>query len=410
VGADLTVKKDATPSFSRRYNWSIGKVVNKTILDPGGTANYTVTAAETGFADSGWQVNGTITVHNPNNWESVTLTGVTDATDNGGTCTLTGGTTPTITPGSDATLTYTCTYSSAPSPASGTNTATASWDKSAAFTPDGSASGNASFAFTTPTATVNKTITVTDSMAGALGTATATDTTPYTTKSFTYSKTFTPPASGCVTVNNTATIVETGQTASASVKNCNTGALTMGFWQNKNGQAIITGGASTSGVCNSGTWLRAYAPFQDLTATATCAQVATYVANVIKAASASGTSMNPMLKGQMLATSLDVYFSDPALGGNKINALAPVGGVTIDLTHVCKMIDSSSGTGTCSGTYENASSAFGGAASLTVNQMLAYAAGKSNAGGSTWYANVKATQQLAKDAFDAINNQVASAP
>jgi hypothetical protein len=31
-----------------------------------------------------------------------------------------------------------------------------------------------------------------------------------------------------------------------------TGALTMGFWQNKNGQGIITGGASTDGVCNSG--------------------------------------------------------------------------------------------------------------------------------------------------------------
>jgi hypothetical protein len=84
--------------------------------------------------------------------------------------------------------------------------------------------------------------------------------------------------------------------------------------------------------------------------------------------------------------------------------------VTIDLPHICKMIDSASGTGTCSGTYENASSAFGGAASMTVNQMLSYAAGQSNAGGSTWYANVKATQQLAKDAFDAINNQVASAP
>jgi hypothetical protein len=72
------------------------------------------------------------------------------------------------------------------------------------------------------------------------------------------------------------------------------------------------------------------------------------------------------------------------------------------------MIDSSSGT--CSGTFENVSSAFGGASSLTVAQMLAYAAGTSNAGGSTSYGNVKATRQLAKDAFDAINNQVAISP
>ena len=189
-----------------------------------------------------------------------------------------------------------------------------------------------------------------------------------------------------------------------------TGALTMGFWQNKNGQGIITGGASTSGVCNSGTYLRTFAPFQDLSATASCSTVATYVTNIIKAANASGSSMNAMLKAQMLATALDVYFSDPALGGNKISAPAPVGGVTIDLTKVCSMIDSSSGTGTCFGTYLNASSAFGGATSLMVSQILAYAASQSTSGGSLWYGNVKSVQQLAKNTFDAINNQAAFAP
>jgi hypothetical protein len=39
--------------------------------------------------------------------------------------------------------------------------------------------------------------------------------------------------------------------------------------------------------------------------------------------------------------------------------------------------------------------------------MLSYAASQSNAGGSAWYGNVKATQELAKDAFDAINNDKA---
>ena len=39
-----------------------------------------------------------------------------------------------------------------------------------------------------------------------------------------------------------------------------TGALTMGFWQNKNGQGIITSGASAAGVCNSGAWLRQFTP------------------------------------------------------------------------------------------------------------------------------------------------------
>jgi hypothetical protein len=38
---------------------------------------------------------------------------------------------------------------------------------------------------------------------------------------------------------------------------------------------------------------------------------------------------------------------------------------------------------------------------------MTYAASQANPGGSTWYANVKATQVLAKNAFDAVNNQVA---
>ncbi len=110
----------------------------------------------------------------------------------------------------------------------------------------------------------------------------------------------------------------------------------------------------------------------------------------------------------MLATALDVYFSDPALGTNKIGAPHPIGGVKIDLTQVCNMLDNSStGSGSCSGSYSNASSAFGGAPSLTVWQILAYAASQSNAGGSMWYGNVKSVQQLAKNTFDAINNQAA---
>ena len=133
--------------------------------------------------------------------------------------------------------------------------------------------------------------------------------------------------------------------------------------------------------------------------------------NVIKAANAAGVSMNAMLKAQMLATALDVYFSDSTLGGNKINAPAPIGGVSIDLTMICKMIDSTNGTATCSGSFEDVRSAFGTTTPLmTVSNMLSYAASQSNAGGSPWYANVKSTQQLAKDAFDAINNQVAFAP
>jgi len=70
------------------------------------------------------------------------------------------------------------------------------------------------------------------------------------------------------------------------------------------------------------------------------------------------------------------------------------------------MIDGSSGS-TCSGTTENASSAFGGATCLSVSQLLSYAASQSNVGGSTWFSQVKGTQVLAKDTFDSVNNQKA---
>src|SRR6266498_1525570 len=231
--------------------------------------------------------------------------------------------------------------------------------------------------------------------------------------------TFTPPTASdnCGTVNVTCspasgtcfnpgtTVVTCTATDGAGLKAscsfnvnvyaCN-GALTIGFWQNKNGQAIITRQAAT-GVWPAGTRRRQYAPFQDLSASATCSQVATYVVNVIKAANGSGSSMNPLLKAQMLATALDVYFSDPALGGDQIGAPEPIGGVSIDLTRICHTYADSLCTA-----YENAGSAFGGATCLTVSQLLSYAASQSNIGGSIWYGNVKATQELAKDTFDAI--------
>ena len=42
---------------------------------------------------------------------------------------------------------------------------------------------------------------------------------------------------------------------------------------------------------------------------------------------------------------------------------------------------------------------------MTVLAMLTYAASQSNVGGSDWHGDVKATQVLAKDAFDAINKR-----
>jgi hypothetical protein len=435
-GADLTISKTAIPTFTRTYTWTIVKTNNQPnpVEQESGSVNvkYTIT---TGFTtkDSAWAVGGTITVTNPNDWEAITAT-VSDSLDTGSNCTYSPSSTVTVpaksgsTPGSSQ-VTYSCSLGSG---AGGTNYATASWIAATYFTPDGLATSvGVPFAFTTPTTTVGPTtITVTDSFNGGtaitLGTVNAltNTTTPNTNSSTDGGFTITSPSFGvftytrsikvvsnCVTYNNTATIVETKQTANSSVEICGpakTGALTMGYWQNKNGQGIISGQAKT-GTCPSATWLRQYNPFSDLSPTATCSAVATYVYNVIKAATCGGSTCNAMLKAQMLATALDVYFSDPSLGGNKIGAPAPIGGVSIDLSSICSMIDGSGGTGTCSGSLSNVASLFGVTKCDTVSGMLAYqnTADPLADAGKVWYSNNKSNQTSAKNAFDAINNSAA---
>jgi hypothetical protein len=411
----LAVTKDAAGAYDNTFTWGITKDVDKTkVTQVGGSAmfNYTVKVTHDAGTISGVTVSGTISVFNTNvdNTSAtvpVDITGVSDQLSDGTVCTVTNGGAQTLTL-AKTDFAYSCSLSALPQ-GQLDNTATVSWDEQLLDNGALLASGPADFTFSDISFTANaidECVNVTDTYAGTLGSACVGDANP---KSFTYSRTIPIPAHGCLAYDNTATFTtnDTGATGSASqtVTVCGplrTGALTMGFWQNKNGQAIITGQSKT-GTCGSGTWLRQYAPFQDLSATATCSQVATYVTYVIKAANASGAAMNAMLKAQMLSTALDVYFSDPALGGNKIGAPAPIGGVAIDLTKVC------ANPLACS-SYVNASSAFGGAASLTVSQILAYAASQSNVGGTAWYGQVKATQEKAKDTFDAINNEVAFGP
>src|SRR5256886_1534066 len=213
VGVDLTVSKTANPSFTRTYNWTISKNVDKTLLDAGGTATYTVAATETGFTDSAWKVSGTITVVNPNDWEAITIN-VTDTIDHSGTCVVTGGVGVTIPKSGSVPLAYICSFSA--NPVSGTNTGTASWDSGAFLTPHGSASGGASYLFGDLTNRVNQTITIPDTIQGVtttLGTLTASDASPFTTHAYVYTRHFNPPSSGCVTITNTAKIVETNATA-----------------------------------------------------------------------------------------------------------------------------------------------------------------------------------------------------
>src|SRR5262249_61169683 len=102
-----------------------------------------------------------------------------------GVCTVTGATSTTVHKNGSLTPPYTCAYAAAPSAASGTNTATASWPVSFG-SPHSSATGTAAFAFTTPTTIVDGSVSVTDTQGGALGTANSTQANPIL---FTYSKT-----------------------------------------------------------------------------------------------------------------------------------------------------------------------------------------------------------------------------
>src|SRR5205085_1881782 len=94
TGVDLTVSKTATASFTRTYTWSIAKSADQTTqnIAAGGTAsfNYTVSVNHDIGTDSKWVVSGTITVKNPNDFEDIVVN-VADKIDNGGTCTVTGG-------------------------------------------------------------------------------------------------------------------------------------------------------------------------------------------------------------------------------------------------------------------------------------------------------------------------------
>lgn len=418
VASDPIVTKEATATFDRNWTWDIDKSVTCGGSGPSGsyddvvqklsgtaTCNYTIVATKNGPTDTNWKVSGTISVANPNSGvgEVITLTSVTDVITGGLSaggdvnCVVKNGDDSlpldvTIDPSSSNTYNYVCTYASAPSSVT-TNTATATWaaqNVGSKTLAAGSTTGSDDFAFDTPNET-NECTKVTDTLDG---TTTTLGASVCATTTFTPSVNFPVPRSGCADHNNTAKSDPTDDAAdnpnttdtdSASVRICGPvgGEGTMGFWQNKNGQKLIqnAGSATVCGITgNLTTYLRSFAPFQDLSSSANNQAVQTYVTNIIKAANASGPTMNAMLKAQMLSTALDVFFG-------KVPGGTLPGGAEVDLA--------------------SWGAAFNNQASMTVCEMLAYAASQSDVGGVNWYGQVKAIQELAKNAFDAINNGVA---
>lgn len=206
----VTVSKTATTTFTRTFGWDISKSVDPATWNlftgDTGTSDYTVGVTKDAGTDSAWAVSGTITIDNPGTVDA-SITSVADVVSGAPT---------TATVSCPFSFPHTlaagdsvdCTYSTPlPNGSAQTNTATVTLSAGTVF------QGHAAVTFGSPTTTVNGTIHVTDSVEGSLGAFSATG-------QATYSHTF-----GCDgdegTNDNTATIVETGQTASASVTvNC----------------------------------------------------------------------------------------------------------------------------------------------------------------------------------------------
>ena len=93
----------------------------------------------------------------PNTWQSITAD-VVDLTDIGASCTVSGGSDVVIAAGQSVPLAYSCTFASQPA-YTGSNTATVTWDATAAHTATGTASGSAGVDFGDPTTESDRTIT-----------------------------------------------------------------------------------------------------------------------------------------------------------------------------------------------------------------------------------------------------------
>jgi hypothetical protein len=217
---ELTVTKTAVTSYTREHFWSIDKSVTTSIdldseiwlyVDGSGneTATWTVEVPYEGYVDSDFNVSGEVTIENTGDLDAV-ITGVSDLLVGNPVALDFGVTFPyTLKVGEVLTTTYDVDLQSR---LAGDNVVTVTTEGN----PDGY-EGSATLSWGDPTVEINKTVTIVDDLYGdePLGTATA----PADGR-FTYSEDFAwanYDLCGDYTYENTATIVETEQTAWASL-------------------------------------------------------------------------------------------------------------------------------------------------------------------------------------------------
>jgi large repetitive protein len=212
---DLVVAKSAEASYDRTYAWDISKVADRDRLDTlegePGTVNYTVGVTPTGYVDSGWEMSGAVTVHNPNVYKDVTVD-LSDVPDLGGgaACVFDETEDFLVEAGQTRTFTYTCSFEEQPA-YDGSNAVHVDWGT-------GKVSATTAVGFELDEA-IDETVTVTDDLfGGELGQVTWNA--DGKTVDLEYALEVEGPLDACETVTNTATIVETGQEAQAEILVC----------------------------------------------------------------------------------------------------------------------------------------------------------------------------------------------
>ncbi len=213
------------------YPWTIDKVADATQRTVDGSGNatftYTVTARAGAATDSGWELQGSVTIDNPNQYADGDITAdVTAVTTLGGgsVCTVAGGSHVLIAEDSSKTLPIACTFGSKPA-GSGTLNVTATWDPAGSAT-TATATDSTSITFGIRSET-NKTVQVVDDKTVA-GQRVVLDPAltwaPGLVKTYTYSLAVAGGAAGsCRSHTNTATVdqpVGTDPTATAVVLAC----------------------------------------------------------------------------------------------------------------------------------------------------------------------------------------------
>ena len=215
AGHDLTIAKTVKPTYTKTYTWDIHKLVNGKQAEgpissdqPTVPAHYTVVTTKSAGTNHNFELDGTITVTNPNSF-AVSGATITDQAPAGFTCTVDGGTLGSLAAGASVTVDYECIYSGQTAPTTGTNHATVNWTAAGIpNNPTQNTSAGADAAYDYATASVRIQHNAVDVLDTNTGAPLATNVTAG--GSYAYDLNVPVPNFACSIIPNTAKVTDTG--------------------------------------------------------------------------------------------------------------------------------------------------------------------------------------------------------